>query len=798
MLKNNFRLAFRNLKRNSTYTAINILGLSLGISISIIIFLTVQHEFSYDEFHSKKDKVYRVVVDQQDPTGTIYSANVPYPLAVSLKNAMPNIPAITGMHFSTEEQIEINGEKFNEPNIIFADSGFFDVFDFPVIVGNPKKALSQPNQALVTEDFAAKYFEDGEAIGKYFKLNAVADIQVSGIIKNTPSNSHLSYNLIISYSSFTREVANFEPNNWGLISYGYCYLTLPNGYEVKDMNDRLQVLVNRFQSKDAASKRKFRLQPLNEIHFDERYANGQFKTGNKGHLLIWICIGIFILAIASINFINLSTALSVKRSKEVGVRKVLGADKQQLVKQFLGETFLITLVSVLLSLGLVEWISKVFNNYFNVYLELDLLGKPSQLVLLVTILLSITLLSGLYPSFVLSNFKPVEVLSSKLPKLAVSSISLRHGLVVLQFIIAQILIIGTIVISLQLNYFNDKPLGFSSSALINLPLPRQNTTLLEQLKGRLLAHKNIENVSFAIGLPTSKINASTGFKLSAKSGEIKGSIDLKVADKDYLKTFGLEMKAGSWFQDQKQTASSKKFVINETAAKLMGFSNPEDALGKYLDLGVNDIRAPIIGVIKDFHMTSLREKINPMVIFSMPQFYQEAGVKVNSANLPETIEFLREQWENTFPDYVFKYSFLDTYLQSLYQEEQKTLSLFKLFSGLSIFIGCLGLFGLISFTVYQRTKEIGVRKVLGASIGQLLYLLSREFLLLVSVAFVIASPLAWYLTEKWLANFAFKTTISWWYYFVAFGLTLFIALVTMSIRSFKAATMNPVISLRDD
>ncbi len=798
MLQNYINIALRNLKRNKAYTLINVLGLSVGIAISIIIFLIVSHEFSYDKFHS--NQIYRVVTnDDENTEHASFNPSVPYPMAATLRSELPDSAKVTGIHYSSEEQVEIGTEKFNVSDIVFADHLFFDVFDFEVISGQPNLALKAPNQVLISEKFANNYFPDQQALGKILKLGGVASLEIVGIIKDAPSNSHLQYNLIVSYESFTKEfIGGFPTDIWGVNFSGYCYLQLPSNYKVADVNDRLDVISHKYPEKSDAGKNRYLLQPLEDIHFNQDYSDSTFVAADKNYLLIWIGIGVFILFIACINFINLSTALSVKRSKEVGVRKVLGADRSQLVRQFMGETLLITSFSMVIALGLVEWISLSFSQHFTTPVELDLINNPTQILLLAGIITTVTLLSGLYPSLILGSFKPVEVLKSKLPKLKGSSISLRQGLVVCQFIIAQLLIIGTIVIAQQINFFTNKALGFATDAIITLPVYSQDAEEQNTLKNRLRNYKNIESVSFGLGAPISSNRLGTSFNIDHGNGKIEGNTDIKLADKHFLQTYGLKMKAGEWFNMNKIGVDTSALIINETAVKTMGFASAEDAIGKTLSVSVNNRTSPIIGVTEDFHNMSLHDNIQPIVFMQLPALYYQAGIKVNTANLEETIAFLEEEWARAFPEFIFEYQFLDEHLQSLYEYEQKTLLLFRLFAGIAILIGCLGLFGLISFTIYQRTKEIGIRKVLGAKIGQLVFLISKEFLLLVTIAFGLTLVPAWYLMQEWLSGFAYKITLEWWHFVLPFVLTIIVTLGTISFRAIKAALMNPVISLRDD
>lgn len=798
MFQNYLKLTFRNLLKEKVYTSINLLGLTLGIASFIVIFLIIRYDLNYDGFHSKSDQIFRVVRHSTNSSGVGTEPNVPYPFAKALREEMPELASgITLFDFHQEDQIEYNDVKGFEEKIIFAEPQFFKMFDFIVISGNPEKDMAEIGKVFLTERVALKYFGNADPIGKTIRLGGSTDLEVVGILGEAPGNSHIQFSMVVSYPTFSSEfTGGFDIENWGANMSGYSYMLLPDHLNKENVERQINEVTSKFYPEDYAEQTEYFLQPMNDVHFNEQYSNGTFAAVDRGFIMILSGIGFFILLIACINFINMSTALASKRSKEVGVRKTLGASSSELVRKFLGETFMISLFSMLLAIGLVERMMPSINVFLNKRINFYLLTDHSLLMTLVGLLIFVTLASGLYPSVVMSRFQPILALKSGTESVKGSSYSLRMMLVIFQFIISQVLIISTIIISSQMDYFMNKPLGFDSEAIVTIQLVERDSAKLQTLKQQLLLNSNIKNISYAVGVPTSDNSIGTGFTINERGDDERHNIRLKVADEDYMETFGLEMIAGRWI-DQRDNTGNKGLVINEAAQKEMGFSLDE-VIGKHITLGINQIDAPIIGVVKDFHMKSLHQPIAPMVILDMPVLYYEAGVKIGTANIPETIQLLKENWERTFPEHVFQYSFLDDNLQDLYQSEQRTFMLFNIFSGISILIACIGLFGLISFVISQKTKEIGIRKVLGASVSSLLILITSNFLKLMIIGFILATVAVWYGIDVWLSNFAYRIDIHLGYFIVGLVITFIITMLTIGFQSYRAAMSNPVDALKDE
>ena len=798
MLKNYFKITLRNLYKNKVSTFINLFGLSLGLSACVLVFLVITYELNYDNFHANKDRIFRVVRHEINAPQGKRNASTPFPMRAALVNDYPELEGVTQVFYPQEHQLQWKEEKWIEDQIIFTDSSFFKIFDFEVVSGNPVASFKKPNTAFITESMAKSRFGDQQAIGQIVRLSELVDVEIAGILQDPPGNSHLPFTMVITVDSFNKElVGGFNYDSWG-VNIGFAhYILLPENKSQKDFEVSLSKLPAKYIQGDNVDKITYQLQPLDRIHFDKTYAD--FNPGytiDVSYLYVLGFIGLFIMLLACINFVNLSTAVAIRKSREVGVRKVLGASRRQLVYQYLGEALILTLMSTLIALGVAERVMPLINDFLDMGLTFEALRFPLAIGFLVAIILLVSLLSGLYPAFVLSGYKPVEALKNKVSSHNTSSIFLREGLVTFQFVISQILIIGTIVVAQQMNYFRNKPLGFDKDHMVTASLSDNDPVKLQTLKNKLLANSNIHHVSFAIGVPTSENDINSDLKLEGTEDDFVAGI--KAVDYDYMQTFNLQLVAGRWFMKEDQQQPALEILVNETTVRNLGFSSPEEILGKELAFGLNQSKGPVIGVVKDFHTKSLHEAIKPQVLLQFPRFYFEAGVKIADTNIPETIAHIQSAWEEAFPGYIFDDTFMDDYLEKNYSRENQLFTIFKIFSGISIGIGCLGLFGLISFMVVQKTKEVGVRKVLGASITNIVGLLSGNFIKLAGIAFIIAAPLVWYSMNQWLSGFAYRIDIKPVYFVVGGIVNIIIALLTIGYQAAKVAMANPVNSLRDE
>ncbi|MEA5427179.1 ABC transporter permease [Arcicella lustrica] len=805
MIQNYLKIAIRNLLRNKVFSAINIVGLALGIATCLIIMLFVYDELSYDRFNEKADRIFRVVFKASINDGKINEANVMPPTAQVLKNDYPEVLDATRLRTSGSPEIVYQNKKFKEHSFASVDTNFFDVFTLPLLKGDAKTALREPNTAVITQEFAKKYFGDENPIGKVLFIKSWNEnYKVTGLIDKVPHNSHFHFDIFGSMAG----VKDAKEPSW--MSSGYfTYLVLPEGYDYKILEAKLPQVIKKYmgpqiQTAMGMSISQFLqkgnqlglfLQPLTSIHLDAGYTGSIEASGNIQYVYIFGAIAVFMLLIACINFMNLSTAGASKRAKEVGVRKVLGSVKQDLITQFLFESVLLSIVALVLSLMLVQLALPIFNDLAEKDLQLDFLKNPLLLIAFLLFGLLVGVLAGSYPAFFLSSFNPVEVLKGKF-KLAGKSISLRSGLVVFQFFISIALIIGTTVVYQQIKFIQSKDLGYAKDQLLIM----RNTWSLgkneEVFRQQILQDPRVLSVTSAGYLPAgpSDSNNSMGYPDSDES-QVMRTLEYKIDDQ-YIPTMGMKVIAGRNFSKDFATDSTA-MIINETAAKAFGWKN---AVGHTITrFKTNDglkVTYRIIGIVKDFHFKSLHESITPLLMVSEKTY--GLTIKVKGKDVEGLLSSLKNQWQKFSVEEPFSYAFMDELFEKTYQSEQKISVILSIFSGLTIFVACLGLFGLATFTAEQRTKEIGVRKVLGASVSQIVTLLSKEFLKLVLVACCFAFPLGYWLMNKWLQDFAYRIEISAWIFVLAGILALFIALLTISYQAIKAALANPVTSLRTE
>lgn len=808
MLRNYLKISFRHLLRNKSYTLINVFGLTLGVAVCIIIFLIINRDFHFDKVHQHYADIYRVVSTSSNASGKDFSPVSSYPLKDAIQAEIQEINHITRLHFEDENIVKIdNQDLIEEHDIIFTDTAFYDVLDFGggiesnVLEGNFKTAMEQPGTIFLTEETAKRYFGEQNPIGKPLKLGNQLDCEVKGIIKNAPELSHLQYSMLVSYPTLTSDfIGGFDLDEYGVSISGFTYINIPQN-RVEAINEQLKGVVKKYMSdgENSSHTKTLFLQPLSDIHFNMDFANGNItSTSNIKNIYTLAFIALFIISIACINFINLATALGIKRSREVGIRKVLGAGRKELIGQHLGESFLITLISLLLALATVERILPFFNQSFESSLTLNLTNNLNLLIFLGALLLIVSFLSGIYPAIVLSSYQPAKALKTKINSMSKSSVLFRKSLVIFQFGIAQALIIGAIVVSRQLSFFHDKPLGFEKDAIVDFYIPDTDSLKSEHFFNQVSELNNVENISFGLGAPSSENSISTSFSFPEVDENLEYDVSLKLCDYRYKDTYGLTLAAGKWFTKADDESADYKFVVNETLAKKIGFTNPEDAIGKELLTGINHIKAEIIGVTKDFHTKSLHHQIQPVLFLKFPQFYYNAGVKFSGGNLNSSIRNIENIWNEIYPGYIFEYHFLDEKINEFYKNEERIFNISQIFAGIAVFIGCLGLLGLSSFMVNQRKKEIGVRKVLGASNSSIVFLFSSSFLKLLIVAFFISAPISWFLMNSWLTDFPYRINIGIDVFIITIILACLAALATVSFQSIKAAFENPVKALKSE
>jgi putative ABC transport system permease protein len=797
MLKHYFNIAWRNLRKNKVFSAINIIGLSIGLTCCLLMGLYVQHEMSYDDFQKKGDRIARVIMEISFG-GSVSKGNfTSTKVAPAFKKNFPEVES--GVRMGQYSRIVRYDDKlFNEKRFVFADSTFFDVFTFPLLKGSTRDALSGPQKVVLTASTARRYFGNTDPIGKLIKVGSNAtDYLVTGIIEDCPSNSQIKFDFLASFSSLgvNQEETYFDANYT-------TYLLLNKASSIAS----LQAKIPAFMKKEMKEKItgndyvSFELEPMKRIHLHSAY--GGFEANNSiVYIYIIIAVAVLMLLIAGFTYINLSTARSMERAKEVGVRKVAGALKTQIFWQFICESLILGVCSLLLSMLIAFLILPLFNKLAERQLSFSSLYAPFFIGFSIVVLFSISLLAGSYPALILSRFQPVKVLKGAF-KNSGSGIWLRRSLIIFQFVISVFLIISTFIIQNQLHYIQTKNLGFDRDHVLVLPMDGKLQQKMSTLKSVFKSNPDILNVARAVNDPT---NILGGYDM--RSAEMPEATQIMVTanpvDEEFIKTTGIHIIAGEDFTEQdvkdvqKDEQSERKYhyILNESAAKALGWS-PEEAIGKRMFLG-NQRPGIVKAVVKDFHFASLHNPIKPLVLFN-EDWAGTMLVKVSGNNLAGTIKFLEKQWKTVAPHRPFEYHFLDEDYNKLYSEELRLGKVLNIFTGIALVLACLGLFGLSAYSIQQRKKEIGIRKVLGASFPNVVSLLSKDFIGLVVIAMIIAFPVAGWIMHRWLEDFAYRIPISWWMYAVAGIAALVITLITISFQAVKAAVANPVRSLRSE
>lgn len=805
MLKLYFLTALRSLLRSRNYSLLNVLGLALGITCSILLFLVIQYELSYDAFHSKGDRIYRLNIDATYDDGVFKTTSIHFPAARVLRNNNPGFENITQVYAEESGQITISGEGhtapryFRDPGVIgFVEPEFFEVFDFNTGGQNLRPYLSEPNNVVLTNSTAQLFFpEENQVVGKIISFNNKLTLKVAAVIPDFPVTTDFPFVMLISYPTLEGFLP-FDINNWHvLMSNHTAFAILPENAPVALLEEQANSIIRRNMPKDITSKEQIKLQPLHDIHFNPDYGNYSMRTISKEVIWSMALVGLLLVVTACINFINLATALAVRRAKEIGIRKVMGSNQMQLMLQFLGETLLITLLATLISVIMVELTLPHLNQLLGLKITFSLLHDPKLLLFLALQVLLVTLFAGLYPAFLLARFQPIAALRSRMSVQEVGGLSLRRTLVVLQFTICQVLIICTLIVNEQMQFLRNKDLGFEKEAVVTMQLPRENSASIEPLRDEILKNPALSGVTFGSAPPSSEITRLSSFRYENPQNVIPFQANVKAADEHYLELFAIKLIAGRLYRsDDFAKDSVIQILINETMRRKLGIKHPEEALGKSLYLNGGKQKTTIVGVIEDFHQNSLRFPIDPAIFYPSEGSYSFMMAKVNMRQSEEALTHLQQVWEKAYPDVVFHYEFMDDALKRFYRDEARQSTLFKVFSVIAIFIGCLGLYGLIAFMATQRTKEIGIRKVMGASVFQITILFSKEFVKLVLIAFVLAAPIAWYLMSQWLQDFTYRIGIGYVPFLMAGAATLLIALITMSTQAVRAAIANPVYSLK--
>jgi ABC-type antimicrobial peptide transport system permease subunit len=787
MFKSYCIIAIRNIRRNLSYVLLNVSGLTISIASCLIIFLIVRSELGYDNFHRKADRTYRVTLNALDFNPSVSMGVVP-----ALRTDFPELENVSQVWYQAHVQLKIGQNRYNEHSYMYVDEQFTSIFDYQWLEGNPRTALSEPNAVVLTQSMARKYFGDRDAMGQLINVDNRYNLRVTGIVKDPPGNTSLPFRFLVSFATVKKDLGP-GANDFYNIMGGNAYIVLPEHYPVARLQGRMKAFIAKNWGADIARGAKLPLQPLRDIHFDQRYLNdAERPTTSRGTYYALAVVALFIIITACINFINLATAQATKRAREVGVRKALGAGRLQLIRQFMGETSLLVILSVMLAVAAAYFLLPQTMVWLGIKMDRSQLFQPAVMGLLAAITIVVILLAGLYPAFVQSAFQPALSLKGSTGK-TYRGLTLRKSLVFLQFAISQILIIGTIVVGQQMDYFRNQDLGFNKETVIAFDLADRSKR--EVVRQQLLNNPGVADVCFSTGAPV--YNRIFQPLSAPELGVLEEDVtETKIVDEHYIDMFAMKMLAGEKIARKSQGDTTYNVVVNESLVHKLGIAGPKEALGKQIIAGGQP--CTITGVVQDFQSESKHKKIRPCVLWYDERMFFSVSVRIKPQHLRETISRIEKDWYSLFPDNLFYYEFLDDHIAGLYRQEQKVFTAFKLFSSLAILIGCLGLYGLVAFAAVQRTREVGIRKVLGASLTDIVFLFAKEFFLLIAIAFVAAAPVAWYVMHGWLNNFAYQVNIGPGIFLVALIISAMIAALTIGYQSVKAALANPQQSLRTD
>lgn len=809
MFRNYLKVAFRSILKHKAFSLINIIGLSIGLSSAFVIGAMIYYDLTFDKFHEDGERIYRVVTDTKSPEREGHFRGVPVPLGDALENQVAGLENVSMFFMAYFNKISIGDteKSFRNPeNAIFADDGYFQLLEYDWLAGSPKGVLDNPNEVVLTEKRAEKYFPDilpQEILGKTVTYNDSINVKVTGIVADFEQRSDFNFQEFVSRKTAlnTSMDGDIYNDSWDSMSSAtQLFIKVGKQTDIKNLKNHLAGIAKEHENKEVVARghiTTYNLQPLANLHINSDYAvfDSTEHEANANVMVGLSIIALFLLLLGCINFINLNTAQATKRGKEIGIRKTLGSSKRQLIIQFLGETLLLTVAAAIVSLFFASGLFRLFSEFMPPDIGMGLFENPMLVFGAILLVIVITLLSGFYPALVLSQFKPVSVLKNQIIP-GNDRGSLRKYLTIFQFVIAQIFIIATLLVGKQINYMITKDMGIKteSVAYIRTPYYLDSEVKRQRFADAIKALPEIQEISLAGGPPASESYAGRSVTYFAKEKEINMQLQLLYGDNNYLDLFGIRLLAGR----KPLNDSINEYVLNETAMNLLGFKNPQDIIGQTLK--ANDKNIPIVGIMEDFNQRSLRSKIDPLAFVGGDQhgtihFSFRAD---DTENWPNAIGKIEDAWKNIYPDEIFQINFMDDTVKQFYEQERKTSVLLAWATGLAIAISCLGLLGLVIHTTERRTKEIGIRKILGATLAQLNLLLCKEFLILVGIAFAIAAPIAWWGMNNWLQDFAYKTDLSWWVFVISGVAMLLIALVIISIRTIAAANRDPVKSLRSE
>ena len=809
MFKNYLIIAWRNLWKHKLNSTINIVGLSMGLVCALVLFNFTGYELSFDSSFPLYKRTYRVVEKVIFPERVKHLNTTAYPLAEALRQEFSQLQYVTQTHGPVSGVVNIHAHStpnlFEEDQILFVDSLYQEVFNIVWLDGNQTGAFSNPRSVVLTKSLAKKYFPEAidhqrSILGKTLEITVPGEFEetftITGLVADPPSNVTFRYGLLLPYI-FYQSVDPYATGNWSGNYQGTTFVTLYPGQSASEIENLLPAFKRKYLSSEDNESKNYYLQPLSEVHNDETYGNapGSYVIAKK-YLYLVILLGLLVLITAGANYVSLSTAQVLNRTKEIGVRQAIGSSRVQLMMQFFFEALIVSVLAAVLALTAAPYILSELNKSLTV-IELQLSMSSSMWWTAMVLVLGITLLAGLYPGIVASKIKMNNLMGSGLlPSSGIKrNVPIRKSLLVLQFTICQILVAATLIVAWQMNYLGNLELGFEKDEIITVPIPEFDQTRLEAFKFRLKQHADIGQVSLASGVPTSHdLRLGTTFRLSHAPEPQKLPAEMKVVDDDYITTYNLRLIAGEGVTSMKEDGQFTGFVVNETLVNTLGLS-AEEAIGE--QVVINEGQAPIIGVVADFHNSSLKEEISPCLIFNWyPDFLWEAGIKINSGNTRAALDHIKQIWQEFFPQSMYRFQFLREYLNGIYALEQLLLLFVRGATILAIILGCMGLYGLVAFSAAQRTKEIGIRKVLGANATDILAIFSSEYVKMLVLSFAMSTPISWYLLNNWLGGFAYRIEIGLGVFLLTFFMTLLVAIGAISTRLWKVIRINPVDSLK--
>lgn len=792
MFRNYIVSAFRTFSRNKAYTFINVIGLGLGIACAVLIFSLIKYNVTFDDFHKDAHRIYRITTQLNlDEKKTI--PGVPSPLPQAFRSDYGFSESVTVVYNSNNELITVGDgqqqQKFEE-DVAFAEPSFFELFNFPLVKGDRKNMLNNPNSVVMTERLAKKYFGNADPIGKQIRIANKSDLLVTGILKDLPVNTDRTEEL---YLPFTK-LKNLQPwvvsDEWRNVNDNMqCFFKLKAGVSAADVNRLLPAFVHKYYSGKDSKEWQFQLQPLADIHMNTEYGA---RVG-KDSLVALGCIGLFLVLASCINFINLATAQAISRSKEIGVRKVLGSSRPQLFWQFIVETVIIGIMAVVVAMVVAEAALPFVNQLFHIHIQINLFTDPYLSGFMIVLLAVMVFASGFYPGLVMAGIQPVLALKGKISHGSSGSVSLRKGLVTAQFAISQLLIIGTIVIVNQMRYSNKADMGFTKTGIVMLNVPDNQPAKIKTLREQFLKIPGVQDMTFCYAPPAQEGASEARIIFGSRAEDEKFSISCRYADNSYASVFGLSILAGRNLQ---AADTVKEFLINSSTVKMLGLKSNEEALGK--SAVVNGYHGKIVGVIKDFHNKSFHSEIEPLALTSFFVWYGRCAVKVDLQNMKTTLAQLETVWKQAYPNNLYKREFLNDRIEKLYEADTMMMKLVQIFTFIAVFIGCLSLYGLVSFMAAQKKKEVAVRKVLGASVSHIVFLFGEEFGKLMLIAFVVAAPLGWWVMHSWLQNFAYRTELGAGVFLFALLITSIVVVATVGYKSLSTALADPAKSLRSE